>query len=125
MSFFHATVPLVLSMHHRYSLLSVSATFRKMLLPQMMGVAPVLLGIASFQTTCSVVLQRSGRSFSPLMPFRFGPRHCGQFSARTGRASTHTTTASNRRVRTSALLRGRSYHSDRRPASKGERNTAP
>src|SRR4051812_45642935 len=52
-----------------------------MWLPQMMGVAPVLLGIASFQTTFSMALQRTGRFFSPLSPFAVGPRHAGQFSA--------------------------------------------
>src|SRR5215472_19157056 len=110
MSFFHSTEPFVLSTHHRYRLSSAPAILRKMWLPQMMGVAPVLLGMASFQTTFSVGLQWRGRSFSPLMPFRFGPRHCGQFSAGTGSARTHIHTARVRRVRTSLLLSGESYH---------------
>src|SRR5215471_19454508 len=91
MCFFQRTLPLVLSTHQRYRLLSLSATLRKMRLPQMIGVAPVLLGMESFQMTFSVVLQRSGRSFSLLVPLRFGPRHCGQFSAAIGseRAQIH------------------------------------
>ena len=52
-----------------------------MLLPQMIGVAPVLFGIGSFQATFPVKLHRTGRFFSPLTPFNDGPRHCGQFSA--------------------------------------------
>src|SRR6266487_2688594 len=104
MSFFQLTVPLVLSTHQRYRLLSESATLRKMLLPQMIGVAPVLLGMASFQTTFSVVLQRTGSSFSPLMPFKFGPRHCGQFSASRGRDNAHIHTASDWRRCKATLL---------------------
>src|SRR6476620_5527090 len=53
----------------------------------MIGVAPVLLGIGTFQTTFSVGLHLTGRFFSLLRPFRLGPRHCGQFSARAGRQS--------------------------------------
>src|SRR6516165_8686369 len=107
MSFFQITVPLVLSTHQRYRLLSASATLRKMLFSQMIGVAPVLLGIASFQTTFSVVLQRTGRSLSPLTPFKLGPRHCGQFSAGKGSGSRHNHRASEVRCRKSFLLLGR------------------
>src|ERR1035437_1993662 len=104
MSFFQMTVPLVLSTHHRYRLLSASATLRKMLLPQTIGVAPVLLGMTNFQTTFSVTLQRTGRSFSLLIAFRIGPRHCGQFSARMGRVSAHIHKASDGRHRKSVLI---------------------
>src|ERR1035438_3262405 len=81
------TVPLVLSTHHRYRS-SPSATLRNTLLPQTIGVAPDLAGISSFQAMFSVVLQCSGRSFSVLMPFKEGPRHCGQFSASVGSEAT-------------------------------------
>src|SRR5215471_4936438 len=78
--FFHSTSPLLRSTHQRERL-SPSATFRKIRSPQIMGVAPVQLGIASFQVMFSSVLHLSGRFFSLLMPFREGPRHCGQLSA--------------------------------------------
>src|ERR1700716_1653883 len=84
MGFFQITVPLVLSTHQRERP-PPSATFRKMLLSQIIGVAPVLLGMANFQPTFSVVLQWTGRFFSLLMPFAPGPRHCGQFSANAGK----------------------------------------
>src|SRR5437016_5861462 len=86
MGFFQITVPLVLSTHQRERSFP-SATLRKMLLFQIIGVAPVLLGMANFQATFSVVLQWTGRFFSLLMPFAPGPRHCGQFSARAGMPS--------------------------------------
>ena len=38
--------------------------------------------MASFQAMFSVLLHLTGRFFSPLTPFSEGPRHCGQFSAR-------------------------------------------
>src|SRR5579872_5429994 len=60
---------------------SLSATFRKILSPQMMGVAPLQLGSGSFQATFSCGLHFEGRFFSWLTPFNSGPRHCGQFSA--------------------------------------------
>src|ERR1041385_6963891 len=104
MCFFQRRLPLVLSTHQRYRLLSDSATLRKMRLPQMIGVAPVLLGMESRQTTFSVVLQRTGRSFSPLVPLRFGPRHCGQFSASIGKAIASVPSARDRRRRTPASL---------------------
>jgi hypothetical protein len=39
-------------------------------------------GIFSFQATFFVSLHSAGRPFSLEMPSFFGPRHCGQFSAR-------------------------------------------
>ena len=51
-----------------------------MWLPQTMGVAPLRLGISSFQATFSVVDHFSGTPFSVLTPFACGPRHAGQFS---------------------------------------------
>jgi hypothetical protein len=48
----------------------------------MIGVDPLQLGKASFQVTFSSVLHLSGRFFSALVPFKDGPRHCGQLSAR-------------------------------------------
>ncbi len=49
--------------------------------PQMIGVAPVRLGIGSFQATFSSGDHFTGSPFSLLTPLRRGPRHCGQFSA--------------------------------------------
>src|SRR5215510_14151562 len=69
--FFQSASPLVRSTHQRTSL-SPSATFRKTRSPQMIGVAPVQLGIASFQVMFSFALQRVGRFFSLLMPLRNG-----------------------------------------------------
>src|ERR1022692_793901 len=110
MSFFQMGVPLVLSTHHRYRS-SPSATLRNTLLPQTIGVAPDLAGISSFQAMFSsfqamfsVVLQCSGRSFSVLMPFKEGPRHCGQFSASVGSEATARNTASDGQARTVVLL---------------------
>jgi hypothetical protein len=54
----------------------------------MIGVAPVQLGIASFQVMFSSALHLSGRFFSVLMPFIVGPRHCGQLSANADRSTT-------------------------------------
>ena len=64
----------------------------------MIGVEPLQPGSASFQATFSSVVHRAGRFFSPLTPFEFGPRHCGQFSAWTTVAS-KTTRANMRAVR--------------------------
>src|SRR6185295_6288988 len=79
-SFFQTTSPFDLSTHHRKRS-SPSATLRKMRSFQTIGVAPLQLGSGSFQLTFSSVVQRKGRFFSPLTPFKVGPRHCGQFSA--------------------------------------------
>ena len=49
---------------------------------QTIGVAPLRLGIASFQATFSVWVQLVGRPRSRLTPFSSGPRHCGQLSAK-------------------------------------------
>src|SRR6185369_9345209 len=80
-SCFQSTAPFVLSTHQR-NRLSPSATLRKMRSRQMIGVEPLQLGSAVFQTTLSSVVHLSGRFFSLLVPLRFGPRHCGQLSAR-------------------------------------------
>ena len=55
----------------------------KMVSSQMIGVAPLQesSAISSVQATFSVSLQVVGSPVSPLVPFRLGPRHCGQFSA--------------------------------------------
>src|SRR5580658_5275415 len=49
--------------------------------PQTMGVDPLQAGRGSFQEMFSVVVQWTGRSFSPLTLLAAGPRHWGQFSA--------------------------------------------
>src|SRR5918999_4582726 len=83
-AFFQSTSPLVRSTAHSDSeSLSASATFRKMVSPQMIGVAPLRSGIASFQVTFSSLVQVDGRPFSALRPLADGPRHAGQFSAET------------------------------------------
>src|SRR5215813_2166529 len=89
-SFFQRSSPLLRSTHQRKRL-PPSATFRKIRSPQMIGVAPVQLGIPSFQVTFSSALHRTGRFFSALVPFRKGPRHCGQLSATTDTAASATT----------------------------------
>ena len=61
-----------------------------------MGVEPERSGIASFQVMFWVVDQRTGRPVSALVPFSWGPRHCGQSSARTS-ASPATANPTHRR----------------------------
>ena len=50
---------------------------------QTIGVAPLqeLSAMSSVQTTFSVSLQVVGSPVSVVVPFRLGPRHCGQLSA--------------------------------------------
>src|SRR4030095_11484271 len=95
--FFQSTSPFFLSTHHR-NRSSPSATLRKMRSFQMIGVAPVQLGMGIFQITFSSVLHRVGRFFSLLTPLRNGPRHCGQLSAAAVCSKASTT------VRTSGIL---------------------
>src|SRR5579871_591422 len=52
----------------------------------MMGVAPLQAGRGSFQVTFSSADHLTGKPVSEVVELRFGPRHCGQFSARTNRA---------------------------------------
>src|SRR6185436_7477585 len=102
--FFQINSPFVLSTD-QMKRLSPSATFRKMRSSHMTGVAPVQLGIVSFQVTFSSALQRVGRFFSPLRPLRDGPRHCGQFSANADVAIRKATTpVKNSLLRTSVHL---------------------
>src|SRR5579862_5832656 len=103
MSFFQTGEPVALSTHHR-DRSSPSATFRNTRLPQTIGVAPDLAGMASFHAIFSETLQCSGRLFSLLMPFREGPRHCGQFSPVAGSAIRARTNASGSQVRKLFLL---------------------
>src|ERR1035441_133519 len=103
MNFFQMGVPLVLSTHHRFRS-SPSATLRKTLFPQTIGVAPDLPGISSFQAMFSVALQCRGRLVSVLTPFKEGPRHCGQFSASAGSETTARIKPRDGEVRTVVLL---------------------
>src|SRR5215468_1867064 len=89
--FFQTTSPFLRSTHQRKRL-SPSATFRKIRLRQMIGVEPLQLGRANFQTIFSSVDHFAGRFFSALQPFKLGPRHCGQFSAWATAAKSNTTT---------------------------------
>src|SRR5215475_9817658 len=103
--FFQSASPLVRSTHQR-SRLPPSATFRKIRSPQMIGVAPVQLGIASFQVMFSSALHLSGRFFSAQMPFIVGPRHCGQLSAEADRITTRKTRDVRRSPLRTQFLRG-------------------
>src|SRR5437764_5420988 len=82
MCFFQRTVPWERPTHHSQRS-CLSATFKKILSPQIIGVAPLLVGRGSFHATFSSRVQRTGRLVSWLTPSRLGPRHCGQFSPRT------------------------------------------
>src|SRR6185295_1645560 len=93
--FFQSRSPFFLSTHHK-NRSSPSATLRKMRSFQMIGVAPVQLGIAIFQVTFSSALHFVGRFFSALMPLRKGPRHCGQLSANAVPKTTKTTASGTR-----------------------------
>src|SRR5581483_1465275 len=66
---------------HQSESSSPSATLRKMQSFQMIGVAPLQAGVASFHVMFSSVVHLTGRFFSELMPLSAGPRHCGQLSA--------------------------------------------
>src|SRR5262249_17690045 len=88
--FFQSASPLVRSTHQR-SRLSPSATFRKIRSPHMIGVAPVQLGIDSFQVMFTSALHLNGIFFSARMRLLFGPRHCGQLSAKAARITTRET----------------------------------
>src|SRR5579871_1444477 len=111
------TEPFALSTHQRYRLSSASATLRKMRLPQMIGVAPLLLGMAIFQTTPSVLFQCKGRSFSSLTPLREGPRHWGQFSAVSAKDNTKNQNPRRYRIQPPGTRESRQeYHSKTTPA---------
>jgi hypothetical protein len=52
-----------------------------------MGVAALQLGTFVRQSTLSVSVQVNGRSWAAVvLPFRLGPRHCGQFAASAAKA---------------------------------------
>src|SRR5215207_7724735 len=91
---FHSTAPFDLSTHQRLRA-SPSATLRKRRSPHTMGVEPLRSGIASFQATFSAAVHLSGRSRSSLTPFRFGPRHCGQFAEAVAASNTTRHEAGN------------------------------
>jgi hypothetical protein len=64
-----------------------------------MGVAPLRLGIASFQATFSTGVQVLVNPRSRLTPFKSGPLHCGQLSAPTVAPATHAATTLIQMVR--------------------------
>src|ERR671915_2515178 len=79
--FFQSTSPFARFNAHSDSVSrSASATFRKMVSPQMIGVAPLHCGSGIFQATFSVGLHETGTPFSPLTPSRVGPRQFGQLA---------------------------------------------
>ena len=63
---------------------------RKTLSPQTTGEAPAGPGSSTFHATFFVGLQSTGRFFSELRPFPFGPRQLGQLSASAGSESDST-----------------------------------
>src|SRR5687767_15901148 len=88
-----------------------------------MGVEPLQPGIATFHATFSSVVHFAGRFFSVLTPLRFGPRHCGQFSARTcDEARSRIDRVISRLVTPFSLLITR--HSPRRAGNRGDRRAA-
>src|SRR5687768_8830252 len=78
-----------------------AATLRNTVSFQMIGVAPLRLGIGSFHAMLSPVAvdHFSGRPFSALAPVASGPRHCGQLSADTDTAAAATVIVSARNIR--------------------------
>jgi hypothetical protein len=69
---FQRTLPVARSTAHSASgspSLAPSATLRKTVLPDTIGVEPETVGTGSFQATFSVADQFSGRAFSLLIPF--------------------------------------------------------
>ena len=56
-------------------------TLRKIVSPEMMGVAPLQAGMGSFHTTPFSVSHSTGKPVSPLTPSCVGPRQWGQSSA--------------------------------------------
>ena len=54
---------------------------------QTAGVAPLKPGSGATHATPSVLLHWTGNPFSVVEPFKYGPRHWGQFSARSGAAT--------------------------------------
>ena len=98
-----------------------SPTLRKMCSPQTIGVAPERSGTASFQVMFSVVDQRTGRFFSPLMPFSSGPRHCGQCSAAADAPEEMTASANEQETICHGLFRPER----RRAAALASRRSSP
>ena len=81
---FHNTSPLLrLTAQSDRLLPSASATFRKIVSPQITGVAPLHCGSCSFHATFSVGLHFTGRFFSALTPSPAGPRQAGQLAEAT------------------------------------------
>src|SRR5687768_11198340 len=77
--FFQITLPSLRRSAHSDSVSpSASATFRKIVSPQITGVAPLHCGSAIFHAMFSVGLHLTGRFFSELTPSPDGPRHAGQ-----------------------------------------------
>jgi hypothetical protein len=92
---------------------------------QMFGVAAAQLGSFARQITFSVSLQLTGRLLAVvLVPFRWGPRHCGQFAA--GSAALSFNAAINRKtadkrknlIPISALRKILSHHNKRPKAER-------
>jgi hypothetical protein len=67
----------------------------------MIGVEPENDGSNNFHAMFSVVVQRTGRFASVLIPFKDGPRHCGQLSAWTAVKVVNVSNAAATKVRMS------------------------
>src|SRR5262245_59854305 len=86
---FHRTSAVVrLTAHNDRLSRSASATFRKIVSPQITGVAPLNWGSASFQAMLRVGLHATGRFVSRLTPSPAGPRQEGQLAAATADPAT-------------------------------------
>jgi hypothetical protein len=88
--FCQSTFPVCRSMHSSNKFPSASGLLMNTASSQMMGVAELGPGRAADQRTLSVLLKVSGRLVSVVEPLRKGPRHCGQFSAEQGTATSPT-----------------------------------
>src|SRR5688572_24202092 len=62
---------------------------RQMRSPQAIGVELRGSGSGTFHFTCSVALQVKGRFVSVVIPVPSGPRHAGQFAAKSGETNTN------------------------------------
>src|SRR6187200_3025832 len=83
-----------------------STHVRKILSPQTTGVEPALpFGIGSFQAMLVFSSHFAGMPFSWEMPLLSGPRHWGQFSARTASGSTMTAKQARMRFTLAFLIK--------------------
>src|SRR6185369_16243759 len=80
-AFFHRNAPLFASKQSNKRFFCSSGLDTKTEPFQTIGVAPLYPGKSTDHFTFSVLLHCTGRFVSALEPLKWGPRHCGQFSA--------------------------------------------